>query len=108
LFGLHLALAESPRFAAEKFDPNINRALKWSIGAETMGDLFAAHQHVMAGKVPDIVQFGCGPLSLLDPSQAPAGRHTSYAWHVMALDPDIGRTHYELWKAEFSERIIET
>ena len=25
LFGLHLALHESPRFAAEKFDPNINR-----------------------------------------------------------------------------------
>ena len=36
LFGLHLALDESPRFAAEKFDPNINRTLKWSIGAETM------------------------------------------------------------------------
>src|SRR5262249_35700209 len=29
LFGLHLALNESPRFAAEAFDPNINRALKW-------------------------------------------------------------------------------
>jgi phytoene dehydrogenase-like protein len=30
LFGLHLALHESPRFAAEAFDPNINRAMKWS------------------------------------------------------------------------------
>src|SRR6476659_5658147 len=39
LFGLHLALEESPRFLAEKFDPNINRTLKWSIGAETMRDL---------------------------------------------------------------------
>ena len=52
LFGLHLALNESPRFAAEKFDPNINRAMKWSIGAETMDDLFSAHQDVMAGRVP--------------------------------------------------------
>jgi phytoene dehydrogenase-like protein len=108
LFGLHLALAESPRFAAETFDPNINRALKWSIGAETMEDLFAAHQQVMAGKVPDIVQFGSGPLSLLDPTQAPPGRHTSYAWHVMPLDPGIGGQDYESWKADFSERIIET
>ncbi|HEV7837594.1 MAG TPA: NAD(P)/FAD-dependent oxidoreductase, partial [Gemmatimonadaceae bacterium] len=33
LFGVHLALNESPRFAAENFDPNINRTLKWSIGA---------------------------------------------------------------------------
>src|SRR5262249_9011576 len=36
LYGLHLALHESPRFAAASFDPNIDRALKWSIGAETM------------------------------------------------------------------------
>ncbi|HLH88732.1 MAG TPA: NAD(P)/FAD-dependent oxidoreductase [Xanthobacteraceae bacterium] len=108
LFGLHLALEESPRFAAAKFDPNMNRALKWSIGAETMDDLFAAHQEVMAGKVPSIVQFGSGPLSLLDPTQAPPGKHTSYAWHVMPLEPDIGSRNYEDWKAEFSEKIIET
>ena len=108
LFGLHLALNENPRFAAEKFDPNINRALKGSIGAETMEDLFAAHQQVMAGRMPDIVQFGSGPLSLLDPTQAPAGKHTSYAWHVMPLDPDIGGRDYESWKQEFSDRIIET
>ena len=30
LFGLHLALHEPVRFAAEKFDPNIHRTLKWS------------------------------------------------------------------------------
>jgi phytoene dehydrogenase-like protein len=108
LFGLHLALNESPRFAAATFDPNIDRALKWSIGAETMEDLFAAHQEVMAGKVPSIVQFGSGPLSLLDPTQAPPCKHTSYAWHVMPLDPDIGGQNYEDWKAEFAEKIIET
>ena len=90
LFGLHLALNESPRFAAEKFDPNINRSLKWSIGAETMQDLFAAHQDVQAGRVPKIVQFGSGPLSLLDPTQAPPGKHTTYCWHVMPMHPDTG------------------
>ena len=39
LFGLHLALHEAPQFSAATFDPNINRTLKWSIGAETMEDL---------------------------------------------------------------------
>jgi phytoene dehydrogenase-like protein len=73
-----------------------------------MEDLFAAHQQVMAGKMPDIVQFGSGPLSLLDPTQAPPGKHTSYAWHVMPLDPDIGEQDYEDWKAEFSEKILDT
>jgi phytoene dehydrogenase-like protein len=107
LFGLHLALNESPRFAAEKFDPNINRTLKWSIGAETMEDLFSAHQDVQAGRVPKIVQFGSGPLSLLDPTQAPAGKHTTYCWHVMPLNPELGGTSYETFKEEFSDQIIE-
>jgi phytoene dehydrogenase-like protein len=107
LFGLHLALNDSPRFAAEKFDPNINRTLKWSIGAETMEDLFSAHQDVQAGRVPKIVQFGSGPLSLLDPTQAPPGKHTTYCWHVMPLNPELGDKSYETFKEEFSDRIIE-
>jgi phytoene dehydrogenase-like protein len=107
LFGLHLALNESPRFAAEKFDPNINRTLKWSIGAETMDDLYAAHADVQAGRVPKIVQFGSGPLSLLDPTQAPPGKHTTYCWHVMPFDPDIGGRNYETFKEEFSDKIVE-
>jgi len=108
LFGLHLALEESPRFAAESFDPNINRSLKWSIGAETMQDLFSAFEDVKAGRVPRIVQFGSGPLSLLDPTQAPPGKHTTYAWHVMPRNPDLGGKDDETFKEEFSERILET
>ena len=107
LFGLHLALNESPRFAADKFDPNINRTLKWSVGAETMEDLFSAHQDVQAGRVPKIVQFGSGPLSLLDPSQAPPGKHTTYCWHVMPLSPELGGQSYESFKEEFADRIVE-
>ena len=45
----------------------------------------------MANRVPQIVQFGSGPLSVLDPTQAPPGKHTTYAWHVMPLDPDHRR-----------------
>ena len=108
LFGLHLALHESPRFSAAAFDPNIDRALKWSIGAETMEDLFSAHHDVHAGRVPALVQFGSGPLSLIDPTQAPAGKHTTYAWHVMPLAPDTGGMDYEAFKEEFSDRILQT
>ena len=108
LFGLHLALNESPRFVAEAFEPNINRALKWSFGAETMEDLTTAHREVQQGRVPSIVQFGSGPLSLLDPTQAPPGKHTTYAWQVMPLNPDTGGADYEEWKREFADKIIET
>ena len=107
IFGLHLALNEPLRLHAEAFDPNIHRTLKWSIGAETMDDLMAAHQDVMAGRVPEIVQFGAGPLSVLDPTQAPPGKHTQYAWHVMPFDPDIGGKDYESFKQEFADKIVE-
>ena len=107
LYGLHLALHEPVRFKAEKFDPNLHRTLKWSLGAETMEELLAAHQDVMANRVPEIVQFGSGPLSVIDPTQAPPGKHTTYAWHVMPFAPDHGCKDYETFKAEFAERIIE-
>jgi phytoene dehydrogenase-like protein len=108
LFGLHLALHESPQFAAAAFDPNINRTLKWSVGAETMADLAAAFEDVKANRPPRLIQFGSGPLSVLDPTQAPPGKHTTYCWHVMPLDPDLGGQDYEVFKAEFAERILET
>ncbi len=107
IFGLHLALHEPVRFHAEKFDPNIGRTLKWSLGAETMDELLAAHKDVMANRVPKIVQFGSGPLSVLDPTQAPAGKHTTYAWHVMPFDPDHGAKNFEAFKEEFADAIIE-
>src|SRR5262249_4123109 len=108
LFGLHLALHESPRFSAARFDPNIDRALKWSIGADSMEELFSAHQDVRAGRIPAIIQFGAGPLSLIDPTQAPPGKHTNYAWHVMPLEPGIAEDAYEAFKQEFAEKILET
>jgi phytoene dehydrogenase-like protein len=56
--------------------------------------------------VPEIVQFGAGPLSVLDPTQAPSGKATQYAWHVMPLNPDIGGQDYEDFKREFADKII--
>src|SRR5712691_8437464 len=57
LFGLHLALHETPRFRAARFEPNIDRALKGSIGADTMEELASAHQDVQGGRVPSMGQF---------------------------------------------------
>ncbi len=107
LFGVHLALAEAPHLTAGAFDPNVNRTMKWSLGAETMEDLFSAFADVNANKVPEVVQFGSGPLSVIDPTQAPPGKHTTYCWHVMPYDPDLGGQKYGDFKEEFSEKIIE-
>lgn len=107
LFGVHLALDESPQFTASSFDPNVQLAQKWSLGAESIEDLMSAVEDVNAGRPPRIIQFGSGPLSVLDPTQAPPGKHTTYAWHIMPRHPDIGSQNYEDFKEEFSEKIID-
>ncbi len=107
LFGVHFALDESPKFKAAAFDPNLNIAQKWNVGAESIADLMSAHHDVVAGRVPKVIQFGSGALSANDPSQAPPGKHTSYAWHVMPLNPDIGGRSPEQFEREFTEQIID-
>ena len=71
-----------------------------------MQDLFSAFDDVNNNRVPRTVQFGAGPLSLLDPTQAPPGKHTTYAWHVMPRNPEIGDRDYETFKEEFADRIL--
>jgi phytoene dehydrogenase-like protein len=107
LFGVHFALAESPKFTAAKFDPALDVCQKWNVGAESITDLMSAHEDVKNGRVPRIVQFGSGALSANDPAQAPPGKHTTYAWHVMPLAPDIGSRTPEQFERDFTEQIIE-
>jgi len=107
LFGVHFALENSPDFTAAQFDPNLNTAQKWNVGAESIADLISAHEDVKAGRVPGVIQFGSGALSANDPAQAPAGKHTTYAWHVMPFDPDIGNKGWAEFEAEFTQAIIE-
>jgi phytoene dehydrogenase-like protein len=107
LFGLHLALREPPRYSAAAFDPNVDRALKYNVGSETIASLVDAHDAVDAKRVPDTIQFGAGALSTLDPLQAPAGRHTAYAWHVIPYDPGGDPEALLAIKEEFGQRILE-
>jgi phytoene dehydrogenase-like protein len=107
LFGLHLALREPPRYASAAFDPNVDAALKYNVGSETIASLVDAHDAVEAKRIPETTQFGAGALSVLDPLQAPAGSHTAYAWHVIPYDPGGNPEALRELKEEFGERILE-
>jgi phytoene dehydrogenase-like protein len=107
LFGVHLALEQAPNYLAAQFDPNINRALKYNIGSETVQSLMDAHDDVGSGRVPRSVQFGAGALSVLDPSQAPSGRHTAYAWHVVPFAPDGDHENLRKLKGPMTEAILD-
>lgn len=106
LFGVHLALKEPPRYTSADFDPNINRALKYNIGSESIEALQQAHAEVEAGHMPSQIQFGGGSLTQLDPSQAPPGRHTAYAWHVVPFEPDGDPEKLNDVREEFADAIL--
>ncbi|MFW3169159.1 phytoene desaturase family protein [Geodermatophilus sp. CPCC 206100] len=107
LFGVHLALENAPGYVGADFDPNINRALKYNVGAETMEELFELHNQVAQGRVPDLTSFGTGSITQFDPSQAPPGHHTAYAWYAMPYAPGGDPANIEPVKAEITERILE-
>ena len=107
LFGLHLALNEPPRYASAAFDPNVNKALKYNLGSETIETLLSAHKDVEHNRIPKEVQFGGGALTQLDSKQAPAGKHTAYAWHLFPYAPNgDSKVPDEVLKG-FAEQILE-
>jgi phytoene dehydrogenase-like protein len=107
LFGIHLALKEHPDYTAARFDPNVNRALKYNIGCESMDQLFALHAEVAANRIPSEISFGTGHITIFDPSQAPAGCATAYGWHAMPYAPNDDPASIEDVKEEFAERMLE-
>jgi phytoene dehydrogenase-like protein len=107
LFGVHLALREAPNYTSSAFDPNVNGALKYNVGSETISQLASAHAEVERNQVPSTIQFGAGALSVLDPTQAPPGRHTAYAWHLMPYAPDGDHEKLNEIKDSMTAAILE-
>lgn len=107
LYGLHLCLKELPRHLGTEFDPNVNRAQKVNLGCESLEQLFALHAEVAAKKIPSRVSFGTGQITYFDPTQAPRGYHTAYAWHAMPYAPKGNPDNIEAVKEEFADRMIE-
>ena len=108
LFGVHLALKEAPRHVGRDFDPHVDESLKVNVGCESMKQLFALHDEVAAGKIPSRVSFGTGSVTQFDPSQAPAGHATAYAWHAMPYAPGGDPANIEAVKEEFADRMLDT
>jgi 2-keto-4-pentenoate hydratase/2-oxohepta-3-ene-1,7-dioic acid hydratase in catechol pathway/phytoene dehydrogenase-like protein len=107
LYGVHLALNEAPRYTSTDFDPNVNRAMKQNIGSETLEQLMGVHKAVQDKTMPTEIQFGAGPLTMIDPTQAPPGKHTAYAWHVVPYDPGGDPANAEAVRESFGRQIIE-
>ncbi|MFC7216102.1 phytoene desaturase family protein [Saliphagus sp. GCM10025334] len=84
LLGTHFGLEEAPEYPTESV-PEINNALKYNIGLESVDDILAAHESKVAKDYP-VPAFGGGALTMFDETQAPRGKHTAYAWQVAPYD----------------------
>lgn len=91
LFGVHWALKERPVFTSEAYNPDVPRALNLALGYESSSDLVAHMEAVR--RAQNILE---GPVhvsvpTIHDPSQAPAGHHTTFGWHFVPGPPTRGR-----------------
>jgi len=91
LFGTHWALSGRPVFKAEVRHPEMPHALNLALGYESSDDL-EAHMHAIRAAE----QTAEGPIhasipTLHDPTQAPAGYHTTFGWHFVPGPPMRGK-----------------
>lgn len=101
LFGVHWALADRPRFTAESYNPDVPRSLNLALGYESSQDLEAHMLAVRAAQNLDDGPVHVSVPTMHDPSQAPAGHHTTFGWHFVPGPPTRGS-----WSGEaVSERM---
>ena len=86
LCNLHLALSEPPAFKAAAEDPEINRALIYLLGYESLADLKSHYDAVFAGEMPRNAAFNCCFPSVHDAYQAPAGRASGLLSEIAPYD----------------------
>ncbi|MDY6861598.1 MAG: NAD(P)/FAD-dependent oxidoreductase [Thermodesulfobacteriota bacterium] len=75
----HLALNEPPRWKAAEKNPEIANTVVIGFGSNTLDDLQEIYNDCRVGRLPDPVGQSVIP-TIIDPSQAPPGKHTSLLW----------------------------
>ncbi|MFN7950438.1 MAG: NAD(P)/FAD-dependent oxidoreductase [bacterium] len=85
LLGVHFALSGDPEFASAHHDPAIQRSWVGYLGGETLDEMRSGLTRLLSGVIPDDVMGGWFIPTRADPSQAPPGCHTLFAW--MSVPP---------------------
>ncbi len=90
LFGVHWALADRPRFTAEEHFPDVPHALNLALGYESSDDLVAHMEAIRKDEHTSDGPIHASIPTVHDPSQAPAGAHTTFGWHFVPGPPMRG------------------
>ena len=90
LFGVHYALSRRPTFAAEAKHPEFPNALNLAIGYENTDDVLEDMRALQANELTEHTAIHASLPTVHDPSQAPAGAHTSFGWQFVSSRHDDG------------------
>lgn len=105
LFTRHLALAEPPAYRAAERNPDVARAFAVGWGIGSTADLEAQFADARLGRLPTRLGGMSFAPSVLDPTQAPPGRHTALVWQLTTYHlSDIGWDHV---KGSLGDRLVE-
>ena len=89
LFGVHFALGRPPTFTAAAQHPEMLGSLNFALGYESHHDLLIDHDAIAQRVVPDHTGLHVSFPTVNDPTQAPPGGHTTFAWQFVASrEPD--------------------
>lgn len=105
LFGVHLALRETPRYRGAEPDAALNQALNYCVGYESSHDFVRDMDWIRRATVPSEPALHIGVPTLFDPSQAPPGYATAFAWQFVPSRPADGGP--ERWDGPASEEFAE-
>jgi len=83
VFAVHLALREAPKFKVQPGYEDINKSLRLNIGFDKPEDFVEQMAEIRMGKLPEKLAFIASVPTWHDPSQAPAGYHTAFAWQLV-------------------------
>jgi len=108
LFSTHLALNEAPRHRAAAHDPDIDRALNYNIGYESVEDFDVQWDEIQRGLPPRKPGMQCAVPTLHDATQAPAGKHTLFTWQYVPYElADGGAARWDEVAAEYAEVCLD-
>ena len=109
LLGFHYALKEAPVFKSADYDPAIQRSWVGYFGCETLDSLRNAQSKVLTGVISKETMGGWFVPTLADPSQAPEGCHTIYAWQTVPPAPrswgDKSLNGWSSWREGLGETL---
>ncbi len=102
LLGVHFALSGDPEFASAQHDPAIQRSWVGYLGGESLDEMRSGLTRLLSGVIPDEVMGGWFIPTRADPSQAPPGGHTLFAWMSVPPCPRRWRGHrldgWDAWR----------